>query len=188
MKERELYFIAIMLPQAVDEEIVVFKNDMALRFKSKKALRTASHITLKAPFKVPVAQYSEVLQWFTQLNITVAPFIQEIKDFGAFNNRHNPVIFVKPVMNASLQQLQKEVVQQFIPVFPKDVVGKHELTFSPHITIGYRDLLTHQFKAAWQEYADREYAASFIVNSFQLLQHIDGRWVVISSYSLGDLQ
>jgi len=91
-EQQQLYFIAIMLPPEVDEEIVTFKNDMALRFGSKKALRTASHITLKAPFQNPVAMHSNLLQWFGQMHITVAPFVQEIKDFGAFNNKRNPVI------------------------------------------------------------------------------------------------
>ena len=44
-EQAQLYFIAIMLPPTVDAEVIRFKNDMAGRFQSKKALRTASHIT-----------------------------------------------------------------------------------------------------------------------------------------------
>src|SRR3954464_9251461 len=113
MKELSLYFIAVMLPPTVDAEIVTFKNDMADRFQSKKALRTVSHITLKAPFKVPHDLRRHLLQWFKGMSISTAPFMQEVKDFGAFSNKRNPVIYVQPVMNESLRHLQKEVLQHF---------------------------------------------------------------------------
>jgi 2'-5' RNA ligase len=184
MKEQQLYFIAIMLPHSVDEEIITFKNDMAHRFQSKKALRTASHITLKAPFKLHAASHEQLLQWFEKTNISVAPFMQEIKDFGAFNNRRNPVIFVHPVMNESLRQLQSEVLQQFSIAYPKENISKNEYHFSPHITIAYRDLQAHFFKIAWEEYKTKQYRASFEVNSFQLLQHLSGRWNVVSNFLL----
>lgn len=185
----QLYFIAIMLPRETDTAIISFKNDMANRFQSKKALRTASHITLKAPFKVAADMHQELLQWFEGLAITTTPFMQEIKDFGAFNNRRNPVIYVQPVMNESLRHLQKEVLQQFSQAFPKEPISKNEQIFSPHITIAYRDLQYHQFKEAWQEYQAKTYTALFEVNSFQLLEHVNGRWEIVSSFLLnhGDI-
>jgi len=185
MKESsQLYFIAIMLPQAVDAEIILFKNDMAHRFQSRKALRTASHITLKAPFKVHTIQHQELLRWFGGMVITTAPFMQEIKDFGSFSNKRNPVIYVQPVMNESLRHLQKEVLQQFSHAFPKEAISKNEYTFSPHITIAYRDLNYHHFKEAWEAYQAKTYTALFEVNSFQLLQHKDGRWQVVVNFLL----
>ena len=185
MKDQaQLYFIAIMLPQTVDAEIISFKNDMADRFQSKKALRTASHITLKAPFKVAVDGHQHLLQWFEGMRITTTPFMQEVKDFGAFSNKRNPVIYVQPVMNESLRHLQKEVLKQFSQAFPKEAISKNEHTFSPHITIAYRDLYYDHFKEAWEEYETKTYTALFEVNSFQLLQHINGKWQVVSSYFL----
>lgn len=173
-----------MLPHLIDEEIIVFKTDMAQRFQSNKALRTASHITLKAPFKVPANMHEEVLQWFNSMHITTAPFMQEIRDFGAFSNKHNPVIYVQPAMNESLAHLQKGVLHQFAKAFPREIINKNEYHFSPHITIAYRDLHLQQFKEAWKEYATQQYTASFEVNSFQLLQHNNGRWKVVSSFLL----
>ncbi len=185
MKEQApLYFIAIMLPQTVDAAIKSFKNDMADRFQSKKALRTASHITLKAPFKVAADMRPHLLQWFEGMRITTAPFMQEVKDFGAFSNKRNPVIYVQPVMNEPLRLLQKEVLRQFSQAFPKEAISKNEHVFSPHITIAYRDLHYHHFKEAWEEYQTKTYSAMFEVNAFQLLQHINGKWQVISSFLL----
>ena len=184
MKEQQLYFIAIMLPQKVDEEVVQFKNDIAQRFQSRKALRTASHITLKAPFKISTEARGQLLQWFNEMHIAVAPFMQAIKDFGAFNNRRNPVMYVQPIMNSSLQQLQQEVLRQFGAAFPKQSISKNEYHFSPHITIGYHDLQPRFFNEAWKEYSIKQYDASFEVNSFQLLQHTDSRWKVVSSFLL----
>jgi 2'-5' RNA ligase len=185
MKEPSLlFFIAIMLPQTVDAEVIAFKNEMAYRFQSRKALRTASHITLKAPFKVAPAIHQELLRWFEGMTITTIPFMQEIKDFGSFSNKRNPVIYVQPFMNEFLRHLQKEVLQQFSLAFPKEAISKNEYTFSPHITIAYRDLHYQQFKEAWQEYQTKTYTALFEVDSFQLLQHKDGRWQVVASYLL----
>jgi 2'-5' RNA ligase len=177
-----------MLPQAVDDEIIAFKNDMAQHYQSRKALRTASHITLKAPFKLPAASHEQLLHWFGGMQVAVAPFVQEIKDFGAFNNRRNPVIYVQPVMNASLQQLQKEVLEQFRRLYPKETISKNEYHFSPHITIAYRDLQSDQFKEAWNVYQKKQYTASFEVNSFQLLQHTSGRWNVVGSCLLNHIK
>jgi len=157
---------------------------IAKKFKSKKALRTASHITLKAPFKVPDDLRQHLLQWFKGMRISTSPFMQEVKDFGAFSNKRNPVIFVQPVMNESLRHLQKEVLQQFSRAFPKEAISKNEHIFSPHITIAYRDLHYHQFKEAWEEYQTKTYTALFEVSSFQLLQHINGRWEVVGSFLL----
>src|SRR4051794_13573099 len=167
--QAQLYFIAIMLSQTADAAIISFKNDMADRFQSRKALRTASHITLKAPFKVAADERPHLLQWFEGMRITTTPFMQEVKDFGAFNNKRNPVIFVQPVMNESLKHLQKEVLKQFSHAFPKEAISKNEHVFSPHITIAYRDLYYHHFKEAWEEYQMKTYSALFEVDSFQLL-------------------
>jgi len=115
--------------------------------------------------------------------VSVSCFKQELKNFGAFHNRQ-PVIFVKPVMNESLRQLQKEVIQNFIDAYSLGQVAKSEIEFNPHITIAYRDLHPAMFKQAWSEYHLKKYAATFEVNNFHLLQD-DGRmWNSISNFSL----
>lgn len=185
MAERQnLYFIAIIPSQEVCNEITAFKNDFANRFNSVKALKVVPHITLKAPFKLPAIEHAALLEWFQELYINLYPFTVEVKDFGAFHNSRSPVVFVNPVMNASLYSLQKELLKNFIAAYPDVFIPDLELKFLPHITIAYRDLQPQMFKTAWQEYSEKKYSASFEVVNFHLLQHDGKKWNIISTYPL----
>ena len=184
MNQQQLYFIAIVLPPQLCAEITHFKEDFVTRFNSRHALRVKPHITLKAPFSLPAEQQAELHDWFTQIPVPVTAFQQELKDFGAFDNRRNPVIYVHPVMNNALYQLQKEVLFQFKKKFPKANISQNESSFHPHITIAYRDLQPHLFKKAWEEYKTQKYEAVFEVSSFELLQHKTKSWETIGTHAL----
>ena len=161
-----------------------FKQDFATRFNSRAALRSMPHITLKAPFRLPGADHEQTLRWFDNMQIAVPSFKQELRYFGAFDNRRSAVVFVKPVMNVFLDRLQKEVVRNFGDAYSLENILKQELEFKPHMTIAYRDLKPNVFREAWKEYEMKKYVAEFDVESFCLLRH-DGRgWNVISSYNL----
>ena len=142
------------------------------------------HITLKAPFTFPGAHHEQILRWFENMQVTVPSFKQQLRDFGAFHNRRSPVVFVKPVMNTSLDRLQKEVLINFGETYSHAHILQQELDFTPHMTIAYRDLQPNLFKEAWQEYETKKYAAGFDVNSFHLLQHNGKAWDIISTYNL----
>jgi 2'-5' RNA ligase len=185
MTERQnLYFIAIIPPQGVCNEITAFKNDFANRFNSVKALKVVPHITLKAPFKLPTVEHAALLDWFQKLYINLYPFAIELKDFGAFHNSRSPVVFVNPIMNASLYSLQGEVLKSFIAAYPDVPIPFPELKFFPHITIAYRDLQPQMFKKAWEEYSEKKFEATFEVVNFHLLQHDGKKWNIISTYPL----
>src|SRR5687768_6780194 len=158
MYEKEnLYFIAIIPSQKICAEITGFKKDFADRFESKKALKVIPHITLKAPFKVPAAELSKLEQWFQQLYINLETFEIELKDFGAFHNKNNPVVFVQPIMNIHLYSLQQEIIRSFKVFSPQVPVMELELKYKPHITVAYRDLEPERFRQAWKEYQLKKY-------------------------------
>jgi len=179
-----LYFIAIIPPQEIGEAVAAIKQDFAVRFKSSKALRVIPHITLKAPFKFDTAKHTELLRWFASTPVTVNSFQQELKDFGCFANKRNPVIFIEPVMNESLKQLQKIILNHYIKSFGKVQVAQNEYKFNPHMTVAYRDLQFHQFKIAWEEYQSKKFEAVFEVNSFYLLQHDGKKWASVKEMML----
>ncbi len=179
-----LYFIAIVPPSEICEEITKIRQNFADRFYSKYALKVIPHITLKAPFKFPAKFHSLLSQWFGQTPVIIKPFQQELKNFGCFANRNKPVIFIQPVMNESLLFLHNHVIDHFIKAFPEDPLMNLELKYNPHITVAYRDLLPEQFKLAWKEYRLKEYAATFEVNSFHLLQHNVKQWNSILKFTL----
>lgn len=185
MYEKEnLYFIAIIPSREIADEITGFKKDFADRFESNKALKVIPHITLKAPFKLPASQHSKLENWFQELFISPGPFEIELKDFGAFHNKYSPVVFVQPIMNIHLYSLQKEIIKNFRLLCPQEPIMDLEIKYRPHMTVAYRDLDPEKFRQAWKEYQAKEYAATFTVNDFHLLQHNGKEWKIISTYSL----
>src|SRR3954462_5398862 len=182
--QTNLYFIAIIPSEEICEVVTTIKQDFADRFKSKKALKVIPHITLKAPFKFPAQDHTALLRWFALTPVSVYPFKQELKNFGCFANKRNPVIFIEPVMNESLAMLQKDVINHFIKAFGKDQVAQNEFKFSPHMTVAYRDLLFSQFKIAWEEYETKKFKAIFEVNEFHLLQHDGKKWNSVREFGL----
>jgi 2'-5' RNA ligase len=177
--KEQIYFVAIVPGDSICEEITAFKQQLAARYGTRHALRTVPHITLKAPFKVIVEFETAVMNWFDQMPLFVQPFEQQLENFGHFDNPRNPVIFIKPVLNKSLVQLQKEILQNFVQAFPSLPLMKNELDFHPHITIGYRDLSYPQFQKAWREFEAKKYERAFVVNNVCLLKHRQ-KWEVIS--------
>ena len=185
MSERSnLYFIAIIPPDEICEAVTNVKQEFAHRFKSSKALKVIPHITLKAPFKFSPEDHTTLLRWFALTPASVHPFRQELKNFGSFANKRNPVIFIEPVMNESLAVLQKNVINHFIKAFGKNQVAQNEFKFNPHMTVAYRDLLFPQFKIAWEEYETKKFEAIFEVSSFHLLQHDGKKWNSIKQFVL----
>jgi 2'-5' RNA ligase len=177
MQKENLYFIAIIPPKEICDEIEIFKNDFAVRFSAKQALKQVAHITLKAPFRLPVEQHDSLLRWFIAIAIQEKPFELKIENFSSF--RHNKVIFIKPLPGTPLLALHKSVIHQFEKEFPEITISEQEKNFHPHITVAYRDLSANNFTQAWKEYKSKKYTASFIVHEFHLLQHDNKKWNVI---------
>lgn len=181
---QNLYFIAIIPPQAICDDITAFKTDIANRFHSSHALKTVPHITLKAPFKLLSTYHASLLSWLHQPFLSQPPFEQAIDGFGAFHNARNPVLFVKPVSSPPLLALQAEVLRSFQNEFSFLPVSDTERDYHPHITIGFRDLSSPHFRAAWAEYGRKVYKATFTVHGFYLLQHDGSAWQPVAAASL----
>lgn len=184
MPFQNLYFIAIIPPKSIGEEVTAFKNDFAENYNSSKALRVLPHITLKAPFKLDATKHNEILKWFESLSVFTAPFDIQLKDFGTFDNKNNPVIFVNPVINKELEDLQKEIIQGFEKQYPGIPVSYIEKKFHPHMTVAYRDLEREEYEKAWQVYKEKQYSTIFAANSFFLLQHDTRQWNTIAEFKL----
>ncbi|MBE9464282.1 2'-5' RNA ligase family protein [Dyadobacter subterraneus] len=179
-----LYFLAITPPEEISKEIIEIQEDIAARFDSRASLKVMPHITLKAPFKFPMAAHIIVLEWFENLQINQSAFNLELKDYGAFHNKNKPVIFIKPEKNASLATLQKQILSEFENAFPGVAIMDLELDFHPHLTIAYRDLKVNLFQEAWREFQAREFLKIFEVNDFHLLQHDGKKWNIIRTFPL----
>ena len=170
MIKENLYFIALIPKRELREKINDFKNDFADRFSSKKALKVYPHITLKAPFKLSADTHKEILNWFSDLRINQKPISLLLRNFGAFPNKNNPVVYINPVVTKELQLMQREIIASFSSIFPADI-HPVDIKFKPHVTVAYRDLAPDMFSKAWKEYKDKSFDAKFEINTFYLLQH-----------------
>lgn len=184
MPQENLYFIALIPHDTVAGEVTGFKNDIAQNYNSSKALRSMPHITLKAPFKLAAREHNNLQLWFEGIRPMTESFIIELEDFGSFDNKDNPVIYVKPVMTPSLERLQKQILSSFEHTYPHISIPYTERTFHPHMTIAYRDLTPEQYARAIDVYQHKKYSASFRADKFYLLQHDGSQWNVIAEHVL----
>ncbi|UHO38679.1 2'-5' RNA ligase family protein [Chryseobacterium capnotolerans] len=174
---KKMYFIAIYPPEDIIEEIKVFKRDMAVSYGNSKALKNEAHITLFPPFSRELELEEDIHIAFQKINTSLSPFEIELNGFGSFANPKNPVIFVHPEDNLSLTDLHDRVKQQF---------NFTKYSFTPHMTVGYRDLSWENYLKAWEKYEHQEYKTKFLVNKILLLRH-DGNWVPIAEKKLAEI-
>lgn len=171
---KKMYFIAIYPDQKIIDEVRVFKDDLALNFGNSKALKNDAHITLFPPFEREIELEEDIHNAFQKIDTNIAPFEINLNGFGNFPNPKNPVLFIKPKENENLKQLYYNVTEKFS-------FGKY--SFSPHVTVGYRDLTYENFLKAWEIYKDKNYETKFLVDRISLLRH-DGKWVSINEKKL----
>lgn len=182
-QQDHLYFIAVIPPQDISEEITAIKTAFAQDYDSSKALKVLPHITLKAPFSVAD---DAIVEWFLQTNPGIVPFDIRLDGFGAFDKKDNPVIFIAPEDNLNLNQLQKILLDDFRKHFPNQTIMHPEWHYKSHITIGYRDLTPENFSKAWAVYQSKPYNSSFRVSSIHLLKHNRRQWNIVQSKNLGN--
>lgn len=171
---KKMYFIAIYPDQKIIDEVRVFKEDLAYNFANSKALTNDAHITLAPPFSREIKLEEDIHLAFQKINTSIAPFEINLNGFGSFPNPKNPVLYIKPEENEYLKQLYLNVKEKFS--FERDL-------FSPHVTVGYRDLTFENFLKAWEIYKDKNYKTKFLVDKISLLRH-DGKWVPINEKKL----
>lgn len=171
---KKMYFIAIYPDQKIIDEIRIFKEDLAQNFANSKALTNDAHITLAPPFSREIELEEDIHLAFQKINTNIAPFEINLNGFGSFPNPKNPVLYIKPEENEYLKQLYLNVKEKFS--FERDL-------FSPHVTVGYRDLTFENFLKAWEIYKDKNYKTKFLVDKISLLRH-DGKWVPINEKKL----
>jgi len=170
-----LYFIAILPPQEIQEEITQFKHIIAERFGSKHALNAPSHITLHMPFRWKDKRFDVLENVMHRLNDDLKPFEIELRNFGFFEPR---VVFVDVVANESLRQLQRSVVDSCRKELKLDNANYQNQAFHPHVTIGFRDLKKRMFYEAKKEFEERGYGRGFGVDKIELLRHDGGEWII----------
>jgi 2'-5' RNA ligase len=168
-----LYFIALLVPPPLDEQIRALQQELRNRFGCRAAFRSPPHITLHMPFKWQAKKeqvLTAALQRFAAPQQAVHITLQ---NFGSFPPR---VIFVQVGKTPELDAMHSRLT-----AFCRQELKLTDATwrngpFHPHVTLAFRDLKKKDFAEAWQEFQHREFGASFMARSISLLQHNGHEW------------
>ena len=166
-----VYFIAIVPPPNIQDEITQLEVLIAERFHSKHALKSPPHITLHMPFKWNNSKLSLLQSAMKKINNAFEKFSVDLNGFSFFESR---VIYVNTVKNQELTELQEKVVDICRKDLKLDNANYKDKPFQPHMTIGFRDLRKPQFLEAKKYFEKREYRAKFETNEVALIKYDRG--------------
>ena len=175
-----LYFIAIVAPSHINDQVLVWKKYMESEYGCKVALRSPAHITLVPPFSISEEKEEELSTHLQQFSRTAKSFSIRVKDFDSFRPS---VIFLHVEPDNILLQL-KESLELYLLSLNKFPVKKEERAFHPHITIANRDLEKKDFPLAWQYFQQINYEVSFTANAISLLKHNGHTWEIANAFPL----
>jgi 2'-5' RNA ligase len=173
-----LYFIAIVTPETINQQVLEWKNYMLQRFHCKVALKSPAHITLIPPFEMRDSVQPEMKEQLQSFAAGRQPFPIHLKNFAAFEPR---VIYVDVPPNARLTEL-KTTLETTLLQSRRFPIKKEDRPFHPHVTIANRDLKKQDFPLAWQYFQQITYAVHFPANAITLLRLNNQSWEIAGTF------
>lgn len=177
-----MYYIAIVAPDEINQEVLKWKNYFKDHFDCGVALKSPAHITLIPPFWMQEDLENQLINSIRGFSITKHKFEITLKDFAAFQPK---VIFVGVMKSEMLSELH-QALTDFIFQVNKFPIKKDDRPFHPHITLATRDLYKKAFQDAWEIFTKKKYEAQWIVNGISLLRHNKKNWDVIFTSQFED--
>ena len=166
-----LYFIALLPPVEVAEEVTEIKQFFARNYNSRAALKSPPHVTLQPPFAWEVDRLETLRESLAEFTQWQAPIPLILSGFGAFPPR---VIYVNVFKTPELMQVQAALETFLHQRFASIANQPSRHAFSPHMTVAFRDLKKRDFHQAWPQFKERSSERKFTVSELTLLCH-DGR-------------
>jgi 2'-5' RNA ligase len=162
-----LFFVAILPPPKITDEIEEIRNQCSLDHQVYTALKPPVHITLIPPFKLEKELETKLVSSLEQSR-SFEPFEQQLQDYGSFPPR---VVFINANKNTGILALHK-ILKEKLKLFLKD----SPRSFHPHITIAYRDVEPLVYEQIMEAYSKRRFRETFTVDKFTLLRHDGQKW------------
>lgn len=175
-----LYFIAIVAPNDINQQVLVWKKYMEQHYGCKVALRSPAHITLVPPFTMSTEKEAALTGYLQQFSNSKSSFDIRLKNFDNFKPS---VIFLHVEPDDLLLQLKLDLENYLLALkdFP---IKKEDRPFHPHITIANRDLHKKDFPKAWAYFQTLSFEAGFMADNISLLRHNNKEWEIASSFSM----
>jgi 2'-5' RNA ligase len=170
-----IYFVALVLPEGLNQEILKWKHYMHERFQCSVGLKSPAHITLVPPFWLNEVKESSLLADVNKIAGDHHPFIIETKNFSAFKPR---TIFIDVAKNEALAKLKDRVDFSF-KSNELYRVKIDDRPFHPHITIATRDLFKKSFYEVWPVFEKEKFEKKWKATGISVLRHNKKNWDVI---------
>jgi 2'-5' RNA ligase len=173
------FFIALLPPDSIQDEVRQIQSDFEARYSTKATLKAPPHITLIPPFELSdrIELLQIELEKFAKMR---SPFTINLSGFAAFPPR---VIFLDVVPNPVLPNLYLDIAATLANTL--GIIDPYaSRPFVPHMTVGFRDLTPENFELAWAEFRDRKINFAFEAINLTLLAHDEQKWNVLSSFAL----
>lgn len=178
-----LFFVALVPPITIQEEVTAIQQDFAHRFNSRHALKSPPHITLQSPFKLVPDQETVLKTGLSEFAIAHYPFHIALSGFGAFGHR---VIYINVIKNSELLNLNSQLTDHL--KHSLNILDKpdYKTSFHPHITVAFKDLTRQNFRQAWQEFQHRSIEYEFTAQALTLLRHNGHHWEINQQFPWGN--
>ncbi|NJM88246.1 MAG: 2'-5' RNA ligase family protein [Hydrococcus sp. RU_2_2] len=172
-QSKRRFFIALLPPVEIQQFANKIKQHFAEVYNSRAAQKSPPHITLQPPFEWKIEDLAKLEQKLAEFARSQFPVPMTLDGFSAFKPR---VIFINVLKNPELVTIQKTLMDEL-----ESSLGiVHEVSknrpFSPHLTVGFRDLTKANFYKAWDEFKDRQLHFEFLVPQLTLLIHNGHCW------------
>ncbi|ACK69343.1 Phosphoesterase HXTX [Gloeothece citriformis PCC 7424] len=181
--EKQLFFIALLPPEEVQQAANEIKHHFAEVYNSRAALKSPPHITLQPPFEWQLENLSILSQHLAEFVQNHASIPMILDGFAAFKPR---VIYINVLKTPELLTIQKNLMNSLESSLEIIHIPSKNRPFSPHLTVAYKDLTKANFYQAWPEFAARPLRFEFIIPKLTLLIHQGKKWEIYQEFLFMD--
>ena len=177
---KQRFFIALLPPQEVQEEANKIKQYFSDVYQSHAALRSPPHITLQPPFDWEVKDLPRLLEALHRFSQSHPSIPMTLDGFAAFKPR---VIYINVKKTPELLAVQQALMSHLESGLNLVHYSSKNRPFSPHLTVGFRDLTKPNFYRAWEELKGKEIYFDFMIEKLTLLSHNGKMWEIYQDFS-----
>lgn len=181
MKDLQKYFLAILPPGELMEEVQALKLKLKEEFGTKFALKSPAHITLKMPFVYDQNRLERLEESLKGFLVNHSGFEIGIKGVSHFRKK---VVFLKVEAPEALFHLQKELKTHL----RRNLHLVEELSdknYHPHMTVAYQDLKKGSFDDLRKRVEEGSISSKFHVGGICVLRKDESIWRPLLELGMG---
>ncbi|WP_423818912.1 2'-5' RNA ligase family protein [Salinimicrobium sp. TIG7-5_MAKvit] len=176
---RALYFVAIVPPTAVKEQVKNMKLEIKEKFQVAHALKLPAHITLIPPMWLSEDQEIQFISCLRSVSQDQRSYSIALSDFGHFKQR---TIFINVVSHEPVNSLHEHLLQKLSGLLPPN----HPEKLHPHLTLATRDLTYKKFPKVWQEFKNGIFSAELQADALTLFKHNGKTWDILEVFPFSE--